>query len=69
MFLQNKILHDRLEALHIKLADKEHSSSGFSSKSTDSKADDDIHNVVSFLRRSKEIVRYFLHVQLYNSEK
>ncbi|KAG0470638.1 hypothetical protein HPP92_017338 [Vanilla planifolia] len=50
---QNKILHNRLEALHVRLAEKEQSSVG---KSTvGSEGDGDLQKVISYLRRSKEI--------------
>ncbi|XP_052178509.1 nuclear-pore anchor isoform X2 [Diospyros lotus] len=54
---QNTILHSRLEALHIKLAEKDHVSAGLSSGSTshDPLRDDGLQNVVNYLRRSKEI--------------
>ncbi|KAI3414928.1 TPR_MLP1_2 domain-containing protein [Psidium guajava] len=47
---QNKILHDRLGALHIQLAERERTSAGIS-------ADDDagLQSVINYLRRSKEI--------------
>ncbi|XP_026414054.1 nuclear-pore anchor-like isoform X3 [Papaver somniferum] len=54
---QNKILHNHLEALHIKVAEKERSCFGGSSGSTDSAqhGDLDLQSVVHYLRRSKEI--------------
>ncbi|KAI3730620.1 hypothetical protein L1987_61792 [Smallanthus sonchifolius] len=48
---QNKILHDQLEALHIKLAEK---SQGLGS-GAHSSDDGGLQNVVKYLRRSKEI--------------
>lgn len=54
--MQNKILHNQLESLHIRLAEKERSAAGLSSQRTDSHAEDDLHSVISYLRRSKEIV-------------
>lgn len=54
--VQNKILHNRLEALHIRLAEQERGIAGLSSQRTDSHGEDDLHGVVSYLRRSKEIV-------------
>jgi hypothetical protein len=59
--LQNKILHDRLEALHIQLAEKDRNSVGISSGSTgaDKPADVGLQNVLNYLRRSKEIVSFF----------
>lgn len=49
--MQNKILHDRLGALHIQLAERDRTSAGIS-------VDDDagLQNVINYLRRSKEIV-------------
>ncbi|XP_026391680.1 nuclear-pore anchor-like isoform X2 [Papaver somniferum] len=54
---QNKILHNHLEALHIKVAEKERSCFGGSSGSTNSAqhGDLDLQSVVHYLRRSKEI--------------
>jgi nucleoprotein TPR len=54
--VQNRILHNQLEALHIRLAEKERSIAGLSSHRTDSNTEDDLHSVISYLRRSKEIV-------------
>ncbi|XP_020683167.1 nuclear-pore anchor [Dendrobium catenatum] len=53
MHEQNKILHNRLEALHVRLAEKEHNSVGLSAVS--SQGDGDLQTVISYLRRSKEI--------------
>ncbi|CAK9179681.1 unnamed protein product [Ilex paraguariensis] len=50
---QNLILHSRLEALHIKLAEKDRGSSGIFGQ--DSIHDAGLQNVVNYLRRSKEI--------------
>ncbi|KAK6926183.1 Nucleoprotein TPR/MLP1 [Dillenia turbinata] len=65
---QNKILHSRLEALHIKLAEKD---SGFaiSLGSTDQNSQDDVglQNVINFLRRSKEIAE--TEISLLKQEK
>lgn len=55
-FFQNKILHGQLESLHIRLAGKERISAGIASENADSKAENDLHSVISYLRRSKEIV-------------
>ncbi|KAI4333246.1 hypothetical protein L6164_018080 [Bauhinia variegata] len=54
---QNKILHSRLEALHIQWAEKERNSAGISSGSSGANTADDagLQNVISYLRRSKEI--------------
>ena len=55
--MQNRILHNQLEALHIRLAEKERNIAGLSSHRTDnSHAEDDLQSVISYLRRSKEIV-------------
>ena len=61
---QNKILHCRLEALHIKLAEKDRDSAGISSGSSSQGSVDDtgLQNVVNYLRRSKEIVRLLHHI-------
>ena len=53
---QNRILHNQLEALHIRLAEQERGIAGLSSQRTDSHGEDDLHGVISYLRRSKEIV-------------
>lgn len=59
-FLQNKILHNRLEALHIQWAEKERNSAGLSSSSSaDTIGDAGLQNVINYLRRSKEIVNIF----------
>lgn len=55
---QNKLLHSRLESLHIRLAEKEQTSTGYS---VDSKGESDLQNVISYLRRSKEIVSVLLY--------
>ncbi|XP_020091201.1 nuclear-pore anchor isoform X3 [Ananas comosus] len=52
---QNKILHNQLESLRIRLADKERSFAGLSSQTADSQTESDLQNVISYLRRSKEI--------------
>ncbi|XP_044468309.1 nuclear-pore anchor isoform X3 [Mangifera indica] len=66
---QNKILHSRLEALHIQLAEKDRSSAGISSGSTgtDPLGDSGLQNVVSYLRRSKEIAE--TEISLLKQEK
>ncbi|KAL3498454.1 hypothetical protein ACH5RR_041186 [Cinchona calisaya] len=53
----NKVLHSRLDALHIKLAEKDRLSSGITGSSSHSPFDDDdgLANIVNYLRRSKEI--------------
>lgn len=59
---QNKILHDRLGALHIQLAERDRTSAGIS-------ADDDtgLQNVINYLRRSKEIAE--TEISLLKQEK
>ncbi|XP_010260814.1 PREDICTED: nuclear-pore anchor isoform X2 [Nelumbo nucifera] len=66
---QNNILHGRLEALHIKSAEKERGSISVPSGSTreDSKADGDLQNVIHYLRRSKEIAE--TEISLLKQEK
>ncbi|KAL6912153.1 hypothetical protein ACP4OV_000958 [Aristida adscensionis] len=64
---QNKILHNQLEALHIRLAEKERSIAGISSQRTDSQTEDDLHSVISYLRRSKEIAE--TEISLLKQEK
>lgn len=54
--MQNKILHNQLEALHIRLAEKERNIAGLSSQRIDSHGEDDLHSVIGYLHRSKEIV-------------
>ncbi|KAK4484958.1 hypothetical protein RD792_007563 [Penstemon davidsonii] len=62
----NKILHSRLEALHIKLADKELGKASGSSSQTFGE-DDGLQNVVNYLRRSKEIAE--TEISLLRQEK
>ncbi|OEL20957.1 Nuclear-pore anchor, partial [Dichanthelium oligosanthes] len=64
---QNRILHGQLEALHIRLAEKERSIAGLSSQRTDSHTEDDLHSVISYLRRSKEIAE--TEISLLKQEK
>ncbi|XP_047951702.1 nuclear-pore anchor-like [Salvia hispanica] len=62
----NKILHSQLEALHIKLAEKEKGiASGSSSKNLG--GDDGLQSVVNYLRRSKEIAE--TEISLLKQEK
>ncbi|KAF6136667.1 hypothetical protein GIB67_016123 [Kingdonia uniflora] len=63
---QNKILHNRLEALHIKLADKERYSVGISS-GPHILGEADLQPVVNHLRRSKEIAE--TEISLLRQEK
>ncbi|KAJ7949034.1 nuclear-pore anchor [Quillaja saponaria] len=66
---QNKILHSRLEALHIQWAEKDRHSAGLSSGNTtaDTFGDAGLQNVISYLRRSKEIAE--TEVSLLKQEK
>uniref|UniRef100_A0A0D9VKV6 Uncharacterized protein n=1 Tax=Leersia perrieri TaxID=77586 RepID=A0A0D9VKV6_9ORYZ len=64
---QNKILLDQLEALHIRLAEKERNIAGLSSQRIDSHGEDDLHSVISYLRRSKEIAE--TEISLLKQEK
>ncbi|XP_024989705.1 nuclear-pore anchor [Cynara cardunculus var. scolymus] len=64
---QNKILHDQLEALHIKVAEKSHGSGAESSGSVDKFNDAGLQNVVKYLRRSKEIAE--TEISLLKQEK
>lgn len=53
---QNKLLLDRLEAMHIKIAEKERNEMGITvrGQSVDDQAESDLQNVIRYLRRSKE---------------
>ncbi|KAL5732068.1 hypothetical protein ACHQM5_004726 [Ranunculus cassubicifolius] len=64
---QNKILHNRLEALHIKIAERERHSAGTGSLTVDSQGESDLQSVVSYLRRSKEIAE--TEISLLKQEK
>ncbi|KAK9182042.1 hypothetical protein WN944_025183 [Citrus x changshan-huyou] len=66
---QNKILHSRLEALHIQLTEKDGSSVRISSQSTDSNpiGDASLQSVISFLRNRKSIAE--TEVALLTTEK
>ncbi|XP_078447741.1 nuclear pore anchor [Wolffia australiana] len=66
---QNKILHNRLEAMHIKLAELEHVSSSTSLKSgtSDVHGESDLQAVINYLRRSKEIAE--TEISLLKQEK
>lgn len=58
-FCQNKILHGQLESLYARFGEKGHNSAGILSQTVDSKVESDLHSVISYLRRSKEIVSGF----------
>ena len=62
VFFQNKILHNRLESMHVKLAELEHVSSsiGLKSASSETHGESDLQVVINYLRRSKEIVSYHI---------
>ncbi|CAA7392158.1 unnamed protein product [Spirodela intermedia] len=66
---QNKILHNRLESMHVKLAEAEHvsSSTGFRSGASDTHGESDLQNVINYLRRSKEIAE--TEISLLKQEK
>ncbi|GAB2250736.1 hypothetical protein Droror1_Dr00016986 [Drosera rotundifolia] len=66
---QNKILHDRLEAMHIKLAEKDRYSAGLTSgiSNTESEIDSGLQTVMNYLRRSKEIAE--TEISLLKQEK
>ncbi|KAG2664364.1 hypothetical protein I3760_16G078800 [Carya illinoinensis] len=66
---QNKILHSRLEALHIQSAEKDRNSVGVSSgsTSTDTLGDTGLHNIINYLRRPKEIAE--IETSLLKQEK
>ncbi|GAV64888.1 TPR_MLP1_2 domain-containing protein, partial [Cephalotus follicularis] len=65
---QNKILHSRLEALHIQLAEKDRNAAGISSGSTiPEHGDSGLQNVINYLRRSKEIAE--TEISLLKQEK
>lgn len=53
---QNKLLLDRLEAMHIKIAEKERVDIGFTLQGqvSDNQGESDLQNVIRYLRRSKE---------------
>ncbi|KAI4323302.1 hypothetical protein L6164_022918 [Bauhinia variegata] len=65
---QNKILHSRLEVLHIQLAERERSA-GFSSGSIGANTSNDagLQNVINYLRRSKDIAE--TEISLLKQEK
>ncbi|XP_011012854.1 PREDICTED: nuclear-pore anchor [Populus euphratica] len=66
---QNKLLHSRLEAIHIQLAEKDRNAAGISSGSNASGLGSDagLQNVVNYLRRSKEIAE--TEISLLKQEK
>ncbi|KAI5332476.1 hypothetical protein L3X38_022605 [Prunus dulcis] len=65
---QNKILHSQLEALHIQLAERDRGSFGTSaSTGSDTSGDAGLQNVISYLRRTKEIAE--TEISLLKQEK
>ncbi|KAM5586916.1 nuclear-pore anchor [Rosa sericea] len=66
---QNKILHSQLEAVHIQLAERDRGSFGTTSGSTgaDTSGDAGLQNVISYLRRTKEIAE--TEISLLKQEK
>ncbi|GAB4836732.1 hypothetical protein Ancab_001646 [Ancistrocladus abbreviatus] len=66
---QNKILHERFEAMHIKIAERDRSRAGIGSTSTlqELQTDGGLQNVISYLRRSKEIAE--TEISLLKQEK
>ncbi|VFQ58763.1 unnamed protein product [Cuscuta campestris] len=64
---QNKILLSQLEAMHIKQAEKDRISTGINFGLTSAASDDGLHNVVTYLRRSKEIAE--TEISLLRQEK
>ncbi|KAH7688768.1 nucleoprotein TPR protein [Dioscorea alata] len=64
---QNKILHNRLESLHVRLAEREQNVSAFATQNIDSQTDSDVQTVINYLRRSKEIAE--TEISLLKQEK
>ncbi|CAM8980267.1 unnamed protein product [Rhodiola kirilowii] len=66
---QNKILHSRLESLHIQLAERDRNSSKTAAQNSDSDTlgDSGLQSVVNYLRRSKEIAE--TEISLLKQEK
>ncbi|KAL0867351.1 hypothetical protein Bca101_046469 [Brassica carinata] len=66
---QNKLLHSRLEAMHLRSAEKDSRSGNISSGSTDSDqlGDSSLQSVVNYLRRTKEIAE--TEISLMRQEK
>ncbi|GMH10574.1 hypothetical protein Nepgr_012415 [Nepenthes gracilis] len=66
---QNKILHDQLESIYIKLAEKDRSSAGLCSTSIHpgTETDAGMQSVIRYLRRSKEIAE--TEISLLKQEK
>ncbi|XP_050104542.1 nuclear-pore anchor-like isoform X2 [Malus sylvestris] len=65
---QNKILHSQLEALHIQMTERDRGSVGTSaSTAPDTSGDAGLQNVISYLRRTKEIAE--TEISLLKQEK
>ncbi|XP_048592379.1 nuclear-pore anchor [Brassica napus] len=66
---QNKLLHSRLEAMHLRSAEKDSRSGNLSSGNTDSDqlGDSGLQSVVNYLRRTKEIAE--TEISLMRQEK
>ncbi|XP_050371497.1 nuclear-pore anchor [Argentina anserina] len=65
---QNKLLHNQLEALHIRLAERNRGSFGISgSTEADTSGDAGLQTVISYLRRTKEITE--TEISLLKQEK
>ncbi|CAN6689128.1 unnamed protein product [Malus baccata var. baccata] len=65
---QNKILHSQLEALHIQMTERDRGSVGTSaSTASDTSGDAGLQNVISYLRRTKEIAE--TEISLLKQEK
>ncbi|CAI9087966.1 OLC1v1022182C1 [Oldenlandia corymbosa var. corymbosa] len=63
----NKVLHSRLEAMHIKFAENDRQSSGGQSSHSFLDENDGLQSVVKYLRRSKEIAE--TEISLLKSER
>ncbi|PPS02418.1 hypothetical protein GOBAR_AA18246 [Gossypium barbadense] len=64
---QNKILHSRIEAMHIQYAEKDRGSALAESSVPDSHGDSGLQNVINYLRRTKQIAE--TEISLLKQEK
>ncbi|MBA0823193.1 hypothetical protein Goarm_019940 [Gossypium armourianum] len=64
---QNKILHSRIEAMHIQFAEKDRGSALAESSVPDSRGDSGLQNVINYLRRTKQIAE--TEISLLKQEK
>ncbi|MBA0849007.1 hypothetical protein Goshw_009952 [Gossypium schwendimanii] len=64
---QNKILHSRIEAMHIQFAEKDRGSALAESSVPDSHGDSGLQNVINYLRRTKQIAE--TEISLLKQEK